>query len=237
MEGRQSGRVEAESEQAMVILMPTTAPDDWRQFLAQPELHWETGYSARTMAYAWEASGGVPPEVRGLLAQALGPITPLVVIPERKTPLPGGRRESQSDAFLLARASTGLIACTIEGKVSEPFGPTVAQQMVGASAGKKERLDYLCQRLGLKACPDHVHYQLLHRSVAALIEADLFAAQHAAMIVHSFSPERRWFDAFARFVELLGGPTAEVGKAVVVPVEGRELVLGWACGEPRFREM
>lgn len=221
------------------ILIPSSGPDDWKQFLAKPDLHWATGYSARTLAYAWEEAGGIPVEVERLLEAALGEVEPLMIIPEHKTALPGGRRESQSDVFLLARHGAGkeeggTVACTIEGKVDEPFGPTVAQQMAAASSGKTERLAYLCERLGLPDCPGEVHYQLLHRSVSALIEADRFAANRAAMIVHSFSPERRWFDAFARFVELLGGE-ARADEAVMVKVPGGTLLLGWACGEQRFR--
>lgn len=219
------------------ILLPSSGPDDWKQFLAQPELHWATGYSARTMAHCWEASNGLPPEIAHILEPTVGPLEPLLVIPERKTPLPGGRRESQSDAFLLARTSRGLVAATIEGKVEEPFGPTVADQMKEASPGKQERLRFLCDRLGLADCPGDVHYQLLHRSVSALTEADNFHAAHAAMIVHSFSPGRRWFDAFARFVALLGGGEAEAGVPIPIKVPNRTLILGWACGDQRYLEL
>lgn len=218
------------------ILVPSTGPDDWKQFLAQPDLHWATGYSARTLAHSWEAAGGIPTEVARLIEGAVGTVEPLMIIPERKTPLPGGKRESQSDVFLLARHKAGTVAVTIEGKVDEPFGSTVAQQMVDASSGKVERLNYLCQRLGLDECPGEVHYQLLHRSVSALIEAERCAANRAAMIVHSFSPARKWFEAYARFVELLGG-TAEADGACEVEVPGGLLLLGWACGDQRFWKM
>jgi len=142
------------------ILIPSAGPVSWRQFLAKPELHWATGYSARTLAYCWEAADGIPTEVAALLEPHVGPVNPLIIVPEHKTPLPGGRRESQSDVFLLARHAKGTIACTIEGKVDEPFGPTVGQQMAEASPGRTERFDYLCERLGLSACPNHIHYQL-----------------------------------------------------------------------------
>jgi hypothetical protein len=134
--------------------------------------------------------------------------------------------------FALGRHASGLITCTIEGKANEPFGPTVADQMRDASAGKQERFAYICRSLGLETCPGNVHYQLLHRTVSALIEAKRFAASYAAMIVHSFSSERRWFDAFARFVALFG-ETAVAGEAVVLstPV-GKRLIIGWACGDP-----
>jgi len=219
------------------VLVPSAGPESWRAFLAKPELHWAVGYSARTLAHSWEAAKGVPPEIAELLLPAVGSIEPLVIVPEHKTPVPGGRRKSQSDVFLLARHAAGTITCTIEGKVDEPFGPTVGQQMVGASEGQNLRMAYLCERLGLNNCPDHIHYQLLHRTVSALIEADRFDARDAAMIVHSFSPANRWFDAFGAFVELLGGGIARVGEPLIIGGLERRLILGWASGEQRFRSL
>jgi hypothetical protein len=215
------------------VFIPSDGPSAWQHLLAKPERHWVTGYSARTVAHSWEAQSSWPPEVVKILEQELGPTELLLAIPEHKTPLPGGSRESQSDVFALGRHRNGLVACTIEGKVSEPFGPTVDEQMKDGSIGKRERLEFLCQSLGLRDCPGDLHYQLLHRTVSSLVEADRFAAKHAAMIVHSFSPEKRWFDAFERFSSLLGG-TAVVGAPVVVDTPGgHRLILGWACGDPR----
>lgn len=219
------------------ILIPSGGPEGWRAFLAKPDLHWATGFSARTLAHAWEAADGLPPEVAAIISPVVGPVSPLVIIPEHKTPLPGGRRDSQSDVFMLARHANGTIACTIEGKVDEPFGPTVGQQMAEASTGQTERMNYLCERLGMTDCPNHIHYQLLHRTVSALIEADRFCTADAAMIVHSFSPTRKWFDAFAAFVELLGGGVARVGEPAVLDRNGTRLILGWATGDPRFRAL
>lgn len=192
-----------------------------------------TGFSARTVAHSWEAQQGWPPEVAEIIERAVGPTELLLAIPEHKTPLPGGQRQSQSDVFALGRHNEGLIACTIEGKVSEAFGPTVADQMRDASPGKRIRLNFLCQLLGLEECPDNIHYQLLHRTAAALIEADRFATKRAAMIVHSFSPEKRWFDAFERFVALFGA-TVTTGTPITLNTpNGHQLTLGWACGDPR----
>lgn len=216
------------------ILVPSSGPSSWQQFLAKPDRQWVTGYSARTVAHSWEAQTGWPPEIADIIEQAMGPTELLLAIPEHKTPLPGGRRESQSDVFALGKHDDGLIACTIEGKVNEAFGPTVAEQMNDASRGKKERLAFLCRSLGLEDCPGDIHYQLLHRTVSALIEAENFATSYAAMIVHSFAPDRRWFDAFERFVALLGGK-ASVGKANILDLpNSQRLILGWACGDPKF---
>lgn len=217
------------------ILIPSSGPDAWRRLLAQPEKQWVTGYSARTLAHAWEAANGMPDEVADILGSAFGPFDLVLAIPEHKTVLPGGARESQSDVFVLIGHDAGLATCTIEGKVDESFGPIVAEWMMGASAGKKQRMAYICDLLGLTEVPAGVHYQLLHRTASALIEAERFHACDAAMIVHSFSPEQRGFEAYERFCEVIGC-RAEVGVPAVVNVpNGKRLVLGWACGEQRFR--
>ncbi|MFD0466017.1 DUF6946 family protein [Microvirga aerilata] len=124
----------------------------------------------------------------------------------------------------------------MEGKVDKPFGRLLGNWKANASAGKRQRLAFLCDRLGLdeQQLPPDLHYQLLHRTVSALIEADRFKTDAAAMIVHSFSPQQRWFGAFARFVSLFGC-SAELGKLILVrPDASRPLYSGWACGEPRF---
>lgn len=217
------------------ILIPTSGPASWKDLLKKPELHWKMGRSARTLAHCWEASAGIPGEVAAIMASALGTPELLLAVPEHKTPLPGGNADSQSDILALVRHPDGLAIYTIEGKVDEPLGDTVGEWTSNASAGRIERLSYLCAMLGLSECPTQIRYQLLHRTVSALIEAERFSATSAGMIVHSFSPHRRWFDDFAAFVRLLGGGDIQPGEAKVIHVpSGRPLVLGWACGDERF---
>lgn len=219
------------------ILLPSTGPNDWRRLLAEPDLHWAIGRSARTLAYAWEAADGLPPEIY----EAIGAVHPdpqlLLAIPEHKTPLPGGRRESQSDLFTLIGSANGLIAATIEGKVDEPFGPRIADWNPDGSPGKRERFDYLCALLGIETCPPNVHYQLLHRTASALIEAKRYRAPHAAMIVHSFSPERRWFEAYAEFVNVIGGLGDPSRPQRLAMPDGGSLLLAWANGDQAFRAL
>lgn len=217
------------------ILIPSNGPQDWQQFLAKPDLHWKTGNSARTLAHSWEAPAGIPAEVAVLMSAAFGQPELLFAVPEHKTMLPGGTRESQSDVLALVRHEGGLATYTIEGKVDEPFGETVAEWSRAASPGKQERLSYICGTLGLAECPTDVRYQLLHRTASALIEAERFNASMAGMIVHSFSPQRRWFDDFARFARLLGAGDLRPGEVAVIGTpSGRPLALGWACGDPAF---
>jgi len=217
------------------ILIPTSSPESWKDLLAQPELQWKLGRSARSLAHCWEAAGGIPGEVAAIMADAFGTPALLFAVPEHKTPLPGGSRDSQSDILALVRHEGGLATYTIEGKVNEPFGETVGEWSRNASAGRVERLSYLCSMIGLPDCPTEVRYQLLHRTVSALIEAERFNATSAGMIVHSFLPHRRWFEDFAAFVRLLGGGDIQPGEAKVIHVaSGRPLVLGWASGGAQF---
>jgi hypothetical protein len=218
------------------VHVQSTGPEDWKRYLAKPDLHWAVGRSARSVAHSWEAQTGAPPEVEALLASTCGPVELLLAVPEHKTPLPGGRRESQTDVLALFRTGSGLLVAAVEGKVDESFGPLVAEWRRDGSPGKVERLAYLCDRLGLEpAAVDDLHYQLLHRTASALIEAERFSASGAAMIVHSFSPALAWFDAFARFCERLGAQPPAPGEAAILDFpRGAPLILGWAKGDPRF---
>jgi hypothetical protein len=218
------------------VHVQSTGPEDWKRYLAKPDLHWAVGRSARSVAHSWEAQTGAPPEIEALLAPLFGPVELLLAIPEHKTPLPGGRRESQTDVLALFRTGSGLLVAAVEGKVDESFGPLVADWRRDGSPGKAERLQHLCARLGLDpAAVDDLHYQLLHRTASALIEAERFTASRAAMIVHSFSPALAWFDAFTRFCERLGARRPAPGEAVrLTTPAGAALTLGWAGGDPRF---
>jgi hypothetical protein len=86
-----------------MILTQTKGPEDWKQLLAMPNLHWKPEYSAHALAHCWEAAKarGFPTEV----GKALEPINAelLLAIPEYKVSLPGGTAASQNDIFCLAR--------------------------------------------------------------------------------------------------------------------------------------
>jgi hypothetical protein len=152
--------------------------------------------------------------------------------------LPGASRgESQSDIFALARAGHRTFAITFEGKVNEPFSETVGDWLQTASDGKRERLAFICDLLGLTlSLPDHIHYQLLHRTASAVIEARRFKTDAAAMIVHSFSRERFRFGDFAQVASLFdtAKEVTVVDRLVAVRANARPpLCLGWACGDCR----
>jgi hypothetical protein len=133
-------------------------------------------------------------------------ISLLLALPEHKVPLPGSSRgDSQSDLFAIIRAADKTFAVTIEGKVDEPFDRPLSEWLADASCGKRKRLAFICDLLGLEPpLPSNIYYQLLQRTAAAVIEARRFKTDAAVMIVHSFSRTRKWYHAFEHFVSLFG---------------------------------
>jgi uncharacterized protein DUF6946 len=188
-------------------------------------------------------------------------ITMLLGIPEHRVPLPGRGKASQTDLFVLAKSGDDLVSITVEGKVAESFDVLVTEWLVRASApdveeqaepggqahaalddasaessgpspGKLRRLAYLCQMLAVEEeAVRPLRYQLLHRTVSALIEAERFNARHALMLVHSFSPTGEWFDDYRSFAALLGVAVEPDTIAHVGERAGVGLYLGWVKGE------
>jgi len=221
------------------IYIPSPGPGSWQQFLAEPEKQWRTGFSAKSLAYSWEEADGFPAEIQQAMADsgidAFNGIIPLLVIPEHKVPLPGGRTESQNDAFVLASSPRGLITLCIEGKVEEPFGQVVAKWAPDSSPGKRKRFDYLVDLLGLGGADlSQVYYQLLHRTASAIIEAKRFHAETAVMLVHSFSQSHAWFSEFCEFAKLFG-INAELNRIYSCGRRsGVELHIGWVVGNAEY---
>lgn len=213
-----------------VIVRPTTGPEDWKQFLAEPDKQWKPGYSAYSLAHCWERADGLPENVRTVFETCprYRDFEPLLGIPELKVDLPGGSQPSQTDLWLLGRVRDGLVSVAVEGKAAEPFGPTVDEWRREASVGKEKRLKFLLGVLRLAPpLPSGLRYQLLHRTVSAILMASRFHARHAAMIVHSFSTDQRWFEDFLEFLNMFG-LSGEAGRIIEVPGhEDPSLSLAW----------
>lgn len=219
------------------VYIPASSADDWQQFLADPAKQWKTGYSARTMAYSWQEANGIPDEVQAVLSQdeSLRKMEALLVIPEHQVPLPGGRRASQNDAWVLARAGSSLVSIAVEGKVNESFGPTLGEWGPDSSSGKRERYSYLCDQLGLSQSIDEaIRYQFLHRTASALIEARRFNASRAIMLVHSFSQVDEGIQDYKNFLSLFGA-SGSVNQLISVGERGGvDLSLCWVRGDKRY---
>ena len=212
--------------------IPANTPEDWRQLLADPDKQWKTGYSAKSLAYSWQKREDFPHSVKRVFRDSginlFQDIELLIASPEWKVSLPGGRRASQNDIFVLARGSNQLISIMVEGKVRESFGEIVSEWKSDRSKGKQTRLSYLCDLLRLdKEQVDHIRYQLLHRTASALMEAKRFNAQNALMLVHSFSQENDGFQDYCQFLSLfkLKGKMNAIERPI--NIGGIRLYFGW----------
>ena len=213
------------------VYVPATGIDDWRKLLAQPDKHWREGYSAMCIAKAWQHATGFPAPIGTALKAAGDPLAslePLLIIPEHKVPLPGGRRESQNDVWVLARHSGGLASIAVEGKVSESLGITLDEWRKDESDGKRERLAFLTRTLGLTGeLPGTLRYQLLHRTASAIIEAERFRANIALMMVESFSTEDVGLTDFQAFTQLFGVHSEPDQIVRLSQLKGITLYVGW----------
>jgi len=217
------------------FMIPTGGPEDWRRLLADPDLHWVVGRSARTLAHAWEDAAGWPPEIGVALGQVpeLAGLGPVYGFPEFKTPLPGGRRASQTDLMVIATDGTKRATVAIEGKVDEPFG-RIVNIWLGAdpSPGKRRRLEYLAGRLGVSAEGlGSIRYQLVHRAASAKIETQRNGSEIAMMLVHSWAPNLEGFADFRAFAGVVG-VHIEPGEVRFSHTAG--LWLGWISGDPKY---
>jgi len=223
----------------MSFFMKTSSPEDWKSKLADPEKHWKPGYSARTLAYSWMDAQGFPRSVRNVFQKSDYPlfnnIKFLLGIIEHEVPLPG-RYPSQNDIFVLAKSQENLVSIAVEGKVSEPFGKIIAEWFKDKSAGKADRLKFLCESLGLnKDSIRGIRYQLLHRTTSALLEARRFNASTALMLVHSFSQKNEGFHDYSRFAKHLGVMLVQLNTVHFAKRIGDvDLYLAWVTGKEKY---
>ena len=132
-------------------------------------------------------------------------------------------------------SSTGLVSIAVEGKVGESFGPTISEWMSTPTPGKKKRLDYLGEILGIEsAFPENIRYQLLHRTGSAIIEARRFTARHAVLMVHSFSQNDQWFEDYEKFVQLFGAVGILDQVITANMIEGVQLHFVWVRGNKKY---
>jgi len=224
------------------IFIPTKTGSDWRRLLAKPTLHWKKGKSAMTAAAAWENAGdSLPPELTVLLEASrdkdLVGLELLAVIPEWEVTLEGGDTASHTDVLVLGRNDRGLCVIAVEAKVNEDFGPLLGDKRAEVSSGQNDRLTSLHSILGIARLDDAVRYQLVHRTVSAVLTARDFHAHVALMLVHSFGSRASLRDDFEVFCRALEAEEVSPGLRVVQSFRGPRLFLGWCDGDLRFLEV
>jgi hypothetical protein len=218
------------------ILIPTDGPESWKLLLAEPDKHWQPGFSAMSTALSWEKANGIPKEIVSLFRNAEDPglrdAELTIAIPEYKVSLAGGSRPSQNDVFALLSCTDGLVAMMVEGKAKEDFDETLLNWEKRTSPqGVKARLADIAKHIGLTPqIPDHIRYQLLHRTASAVIEANRFHAPYALMVVQSFVTDdsENHYNDFCEFLNLYGKEAIKNQLIELTKVRTCRLFAAWA---------
>ena len=96
-------------------------------------------------------------------------------------------------------------------------------------------MNFLLNKLNLnQAQVQHIRYQLLHRTVSAIIEAQRIGAKNALMLVHSFSTEKEWFNDFAQFVKLFDLSAEKDSIVGPYQTDGINIYFGWTKGDKYY---
>lgn len=205
---------------------------DWQQLLAEPEKHWRKGYSAYELAYSWMNSSGFPASVDNVLSNSgfseFKDLKIDIAYPERKTNLNDSGRPSQTDLMVLANGANSKVVIGVEGKVDESFGPIVHERYSNEEANRS-RLNFLCSQLGLSSDKvEQVRYQLIHRSVATILEAKNYNAKIALMLVHSFSEKDSSVSDYQHFLGLFNFYNVQINKIYgPILLKDVSLFIGW----------
>lgn len=216
------------------VYIGTADVEDWRKLIRAG--HFMADDSAQLTAGSWLDADGFPQPLAAIFKSAGEPFTslePLLVFPAHTVPLPGGSVGTQSDVWCLAAHSSGLASLSVEGAKDEGFGPTLEVWQRTTTSGRKTRLAYLADLLGLTLpLPQDLRYQFLHRTASAIIEAKRFQASIAVLVIQSFSTAATNFPDFEQFVQLMGGESPAFPGAVI-PLgvrDGVTLYAVWAPG-------
>ena len=184
---------------------------DWENYALPPHRklqHWKKGRSAFELGRSWTSSGkpAVPVELVQLLESREGTRRTVIKsgITEHETTLPFSSRGARCHDLALRAEHDGcaVIIC-IEAKADEPFGGTVAEELLKAKKRSShtqfpKRLDWLTRSLlGISAFKDDEYlvvsdvvsglpYQLLTAIAGTLLEAKIQGATTAIFLVHEF---------------------------------------------------
>ena len=213
---------------------PLSKPEAVIPYLGKREAHWKAKYSAYETAHSWFAANDLPPAIRAILDIDLAFANAKLrrAYFEKQTVLDDlARGLSQTDVLAILEIKSGLAVVGVEGKVNESFGPVISDWN-DYSPGKLRRLATLVERLNLAPADSigTLPYQLLHRTVATLLEAKEAGASDAVVLVQSFSPDNvmSHFGDFQRFTTALGAPITRPGTlSRVIELQGVRLQLGW----------
>jgi len=189
--------------------------DDWEEIVGIGK--WKEKHSAYELAHKWLGAKGFPPQVRNSFKRSNLPVFQSLSVEnlfvEHPTFLGTRKAPSYTDIMVHCRnLDKQLLVLGVEGKVDEPFGDTVCKWIKNGGSSilptRERRLKFIEEILGL---PFHgepkLRYQLIHRTASVVLEASLYRAVAAVVLVHSFAKhpetdERNWQD-FKAFLSVI----------------------------------
>lgn len=226
-------------------------PDSWKGLAGEDK--WRATRSAYELAYAWHGAGGIPRRIRNIFAASghheIARLELEIGVVEKPVFLDTAVAPSMTDIMGYARNAAGEpVIRAVEGKATESFGLPVRAWVrgdvpvpaadVAPRPTRVRRLRFLAERLGLPADVESpLYYQLLHRTVSAILEATLAGASAAVLLVHSFTKDDtvNWA-AYVAFIEALGAPEPAkdvvTGPLSVPSTPGLKLFALWHADEP-----
>lgn len=192
---------------------------------------WVPTRSAYELAYSWHGANGIPRGIRERFDSSgvpkLSGLKLEIGFVEKPTFLDTAIGPSMTDIMGYARNAAGEpVILAVEGKATESFGLPVRSwvrgdlQQPGAGheprPSRVRRLEYLAKRLGIAVDVESpLYYQLLHRTVSAVMEAALHGAVCAVVLIHCFADtDDLNYQAYEAFLAALGAGDVKKGQVV-----------------------
>jgi len=211
-------------------------PDDWKGLAGG----WKPKRSAYELAHTWQLANGLPTPIYLALNTSGHAVLHNIKLDRCFVEMPvfleSRRAPSVTDIMCYGRnADKECIVMAVEGKASEPFAERVSWWLRGEASdcpltlvvrpSRRRRLDFLGQHLRMTIGDgSRLRYQLMHRTVSAILQAKLHGAAAAVVVVHTFG--EHGVDNWNDYCEFLRGLGADPSTPMVV-VGPRDLGHGF----------
>lgn len=200
--------------------------DDWQGLAGADK--WVPGRSAYELAHCWHQFKGLPKPIGNALNNSGHPLLRRLSVDlclvEKPVFLDSKTGPSMTDLMGYGRNEKGdAVILAVEGKADEPFASRVSAWVRGEQNNpsmqakprptRMRRLKFLSRHLSFAISPDSpLRYQLVHRTVSAVLEAQLHGAVAAVVLIHAFGPgTSKNLSDFSEFLTELGGSRATKG--------------------------
>jgi hypothetical protein len=216
---------------------PLSGPEDAIRLLASPAAPGKHKDAAYQTAHSWFDAQDLPAAVRATLeSDPTYAGARLLKVFFEKPSEANASGAGHTNVLAVVEVRSGLAIVGVVGKLNEPFGDYVSEWNDG-SPGRATRLAASIKQLGMPAdVATGLRYQLIHRTVSILLEAQTIGARKAVLLIQSFGSDHSptGFADLQMFGAVLGAPITDTGiLSPAVELDGIELRLGWSVCSPR----